>query len=132
MTHDDIELLVGGRLWSPRPDGEAPDSASSFTALRERVVPSTAAPPIDPPPEDEPSPWVVSVVLETRSDPRWVSASDEVIPAARPNPPADDAEELDIVEASSLEAVNLCKEVSLDRGARCGCSRTTTAQGEPA
>ena len=112
MTHEDVELLVGGRLWSPRPDGEAPDSASSFTALRERVVPSTAAPPIDPPPEDEPSPWVVSVVLETRSDPRWVSASDEVIPAARPNPPADDAEELDIVEASSLEAVNLCKEVS--------------------
>ena len=88
------------------------------------------APPLEPPPDDEPSPWVVSVVLETRSEPRWVSASDEVIAAARPNPPAEDAEEEDIVEASSREAVNLCKEV-INRGvAKCACRHTSQSSGE--
>ena len=80
--------------------------------MRGHVVISTAAPPVDPPPDDEPSPLVVSVVLDTRSDPRWVSASEDVIPAARPKPPADDAEEEDIVIAKHpREAVNLCNEV---------------------
>ena len=33
---------------------------------------------------------------------------------------------------AAVEAVNLCKEVRFECGAKCGCSRTTKAQGEPA
>ena len=116
-THDDVELLVGGRLCSPRSDGGAPGSTSSLTALRGRDVLSTAAPPVDPPPDDEPSPLVVSVVLDTRSDPRWVSASEEVIPSARPKPPADDAEEEDIVKAKrNLRLLTSAKRGRFDQG----------------
>ena len=96
LAHED-ELLVGGALVAPRSDNGVPCSPSSLTALSGRIVLPAAVPPAELQPDEDPSRGVVSVVLDTRSDSRKVSPSDDVMPAASPKPEAEDSVEEDVI-----------------------------------